>query len=107
MNSYKAPIAIHPGETLKEILKTYDMSQAQLASCTGLHSVTIDNILSGKESISPEIALSLSLVFDMSAGFWNNLQKNYEDTKNIEHWKSILKQKGRKYQIYSKNDFLE
>ncbi len=81
MNTYKAPIAIHPGETLKEILSTGQMTQVQLANRTGLHHVTISNIISGKDPISPETALCLSLVFGMSEGFWNNLQKNYDETK--------------------------
>ena len=48
MSEYKAPIAIHPGETLKEILEAEKMSQVQLSTRTGLHPVTISNILSEK-----------------------------------------------------------
>lgn len=81
MSEYKAPVAIHPGETLKEILEVEKMSQVHLSSRTGLHPVTISNILSGKDPISPETALRLFLVFSISEGFWNNLQKNYEETK--------------------------
>ncbi len=80
MSGYKAPIAIHPGETLKDILEASGMSQVQLSARTGLHVVTINNIIKGKDSITSETALKLSIVFGMSEGFWNNLQKNYEET---------------------------
>jgi plasmid maintenance system antidote protein VapI len=65
MSGYKAPIAIHPGETLKEILVTEKMSQIQLSGRTGLHPVTISNILSGRDPILPDTALRLSLVFNI------------------------------------------
>ncbi|MBF0548364.1 MAG: HigA family addiction module antidote protein [Candidatus Riflebacteria bacterium] len=79
--SYKAPIPIHPGVTLKEILETENMTQAQLASRTGMHNVTVSNILTAKDPISPDTAIKLSMVLGISEGFWNNLQKNYEETK--------------------------
>ncbi|KQC11955.1 MAG: hypothetical protein APR63_03620 [Desulfuromonas sp. SDB] len=77
---YKSPFAIHPGETLRDILKSENMTQKQLSNRTGLHYVTISNILAGKDPITPETAIKLSLVFNISEGFWNNLQKNYEET---------------------------
>jgi len=80
MSDYKAPIAIHPGETLKDILEETDLSQAQLSGRTGLHVKTINEIIKGKNPITSETALKLSIVFGMSEGFWNNLQRNYEET---------------------------
>jgi HTH-type transcriptional regulator/antitoxin HigA len=80
MSDYKAPIAIHPGETLKDILEETGLSQAQLSGRTGLHVKTINEIIKGKNPITSETALKLSIVFGMSEGFWNNLQRNYEET---------------------------
>lgn len=80
MSGYKAPIAIHPGETLKDILDETGLSQAQLSGRTGLHVKTINEIIKGKNPITSETALKLSIVFGMSEGFWNNLQRNYEET---------------------------
>ncbi|MGC9367822.1 MAG: HigA family addiction module antitoxin [bacterium] len=77
---YKSPFAIHPGETLRDILKSEKMTQKQLSNRTGLHYVTISNILAGKDPITPETAVKLSLVFNISEGFWNNLQKKYDET---------------------------
>ena len=80
MSYYKAPIAIHPGETLKDILDEMKLSQAQLSGRTGLHVKTINEIIKGKNPITSETALKLSIVFGMSESFWNNLQRNYEET---------------------------
>jgi len=80
MDKYKAPMAIHPGESLKDILDSSGMTQAELANRTGLHVVTINNIIKGNHSITSETALKLSVVFGMSDDFWNNLQKNYDET---------------------------
>lgn len=78
--TYKAPIAVHPGETLKEILDSLQMKQVELAARTGLHVKTINEIIKGITSVTPETALRLSTVLGMSDGFWNNLQKNYNET---------------------------
>lgn len=80
MSDYKAPIAIHPGETLKDILDEIGLSQAQLSGRTGLHVKTINEIIKGKNPITSDTALKLSIVFGMSESFWNNLQRNYEET---------------------------
>lgn len=80
MSDYSSPIAIHPGETLKDILESLNMTQVQLASRTGLHVKTINEIIKGLNPVTSDTALKLSMVFGMSESFWNNLQKNYEET---------------------------
>jgi HTH-type transcriptional regulator/antitoxin HigA len=79
-NTYKPNLAIHPGNTLKEILDSYKMAQVELAQRTGLTTKTINEIIKGKNPITADTAIKLSEVFGMSTSFWNNLQKNYEET---------------------------
>lgn len=79
-NTYNPDIAIHPGETLQDILSTLNMPQKDLAKRTGLTPKTINEIIQGKNSISPETAIKLAGVFGMSATFWNNLERNYKET---------------------------
>lgn len=79
-NTYQPNIAIHPGETLHELLEAVSMSQAELSERTGLAVKTINEIVQGKNPITPETANKLSSVFGMSAQFWNNLQRNYDET---------------------------
>lgn len=103
MNKFIAPIAIHPGESLLEVLESIDMSQTELADRIGLHKKTINEIIKEKKPISPNTALKLSLVFGTSEKFWNNLQKNYDETvarleleKELEKGKAIVQ----KYTVY-------
>ncbi|MFA5033112.1 MAG: HigA family addiction module antitoxin [bacterium] len=77
---YNPDIAIHPGKTLEDTLNSLKMSQADLAHRTGLTTKTINEIIQGKNPITPDTAIKLSMVFGMSANFWNNLEKNYEET---------------------------
>ena len=79
-NNYNPNIAIHPGVTLKELLESLSMTQIELAERTGLTPKTINEIIQEKNPITPETALKLSSVFGMSPTFWNNLERNYQET---------------------------
>lgn len=77
---YQPNIAIHPGETLEELLQELDMSQVELAKRTGLTAKTINEIVRGKSSITPETAIKLSVVFGTSTEFWNSLERQYQES---------------------------
>lgn len=72
--------AVPPGETLLETLETIGMSQAELADRTGRPKKTINEIIKGKAAIIPETALQLERVLGVPASFWNNLERNYQET---------------------------
>ena len=72
---------IAPGETLRETLETIGMTQAELAERTGRPKKTINEIITGKAAIRAETALQLERVLGVPASFWNNLEKNYQETK--------------------------
>ena len=72
--------AVPPGETLLETIETIGMSQAELAERTGRPKKTINEIIKGKASITPDTALQLERVLGIPAGFWNNLEWNYQET---------------------------
>lgn len=72
--------AVPPGETLFETLETIGMSQAELADRTGRPRKTINEIIKGKTAITPETALQLERVLGVPASFWNNLERNYQET---------------------------
>lgn len=95
---FQPNIAIHPGETLEDILMETGMSQIDLATRTGLTPKTINEIIRGKSSITSDTALKLATVFGMSTEFWNNLERQYQDTlarleleKELEKEKQYLK----------------
>lgn len=77
-NKYYPDMAIPPGETLKEILETINMSQKDLAIRMDRPVKTINEIIKGKAAITPETALQLARVLKIEDSFWNNLEMNYK-----------------------------
>ena len=77
---YEPDIAIHPGKTLQGILDSTEMSQKELAIRSNLTPKTINEIIKGKNPITPETAIKLSAIFGMSGSCWINLASNYQET---------------------------
>ena len=71
---------VPPGVTLLEVIESLSMNQVELANRTGRPVKTINEIIKGKTAITPETALQLERVLGVSAGFWNNLERNYRET---------------------------
>lgn len=74
------PILILPGETLVELLEERGMTQLELAERMGRPPKTVNEIIKGKTSITPETAIQLEGVFSVPASFWMNLESNYQVT---------------------------
>jgi len=79
-SAFKPNYAVSPGETLRETLKTLGMTQAELAHRTGRPKKTINEIITGKAAITADTALQLERVLGIPASFWNNLERNYQET---------------------------
>ena len=78
-------LIICPGETIKELLETYNYTQKDLANKLGLELKTVNEILNGRGVITFETAIKLGIIFNMPASFWNNLEFNYrKDLKDLE-----------------------
>lgn len=70
---------VHPGEMLREdFLEPLGISQYRLAQAIGVPARRINEIVHGTRRISPDTALRLSRYFQMSDGFWMNLQAHYD-----------------------------
>lgn len=78
-NEYNPDLVSPPGSTLNDIIKSMDMSQAELAQRTGRPKKTINEIIKGKSAITPDTALQLEKVLKMPASFWINREKNYRE----------------------------
>ncbi len=92
-NQFIPDYAVPPGETLFETLEAIGMSQAELAERTGRPKKTINEIIKGKAAITPETALQFERVLGTFAGFWNNLERNYQETlARINEQKSLQRQ---------------
>ncbi len=95
-NDFNPNYAIHPGETLKEKLEEITMSSKELAIRTSKPTKTISEVINGKSSITPEMAVQFEQVLKIRASFWIQSQANYneiiakqkqeKDIKESEKW---------------------
>lgn len=75
--THRAPT--HPGEMLlEEFLKPMGLSQRDLADAIGVPYQRINEIVNGRRGITPSTAVRLAHFFDMSSGFWLNLQVRWD-----------------------------
>lgn len=66
----------HPGEILREdFMPDYDLTISGLAALLGVSRQTVNELVRGRRSLSPEMALRLSGLFGNSPEFWLNLQR--------------------------------
>jgi len=80
-NQFRPDYVSIPGETLLETLETIGMSQAELADRMGRPKKTINEIIQGKTAITAETALQLEMVLGVSASFWLNRERQYQEAK--------------------------
>jgi len=69
----------HPGHILKNMyLKPLKLSITKLAATLNVSRKTVSAIVNEHKSITPDMALRLSMAFDTTPDLWINLQKNYD-----------------------------
>lgn len=68
---------MHPGNTLKDMLKDKEMTPEDLAEKIDVSLNTVKKIIRGEKNISAALANKLECVFEMPACFWISLQKSY------------------------------
>lgn len=74
---------VHPGEILRDrLLKPLNISTAELAKELKVSKKEIELVCEAKKNITHDLALRLSIYFDISLELWINLQENYE--KEVE-----------------------
>jgi len=83
----------HPGTMLKEdFLDDLGVTPGAFARAIDVDRSAFKNIIDGKRSNTAEMALRFGLFFGMSAAFWINLQKDFEQhTAQREMLKEIEK----------------
>jgi addiction module HigA family antidote len=93
--THRAPI--HPGEMLlEEFLKPMELSQRDLADAIDVPYQRINEIVNGRRGITPGTAVRLGHFFDMSSGFWLNLQTRW-DLYHAERAEAAVLRKIPKY----------
>lgn len=76
---YRPDVVSPPGETLEEVLEEREMTQAELAERTGRPKKTINEIVQGKQAITPETAIQLERVLGTPARFWLEREQRYRE----------------------------
>lgn len=79
--SYTPDTAIHPGKTILFALRNEGISQKNLAMRMGISEKHLSQIINGEASFSVEFAFKLANTLGGSVSFWNNLERNYQETK--------------------------
>jgi len=80
-----------PGEVLSDLLKKKKMSQRDLSDILQRPPKTINEIIKGKKSITPETALQLEQVFELPAEYWLKAEYDYQLYKAKQEL-NVLKQ---------------
>lgn len=73
------PIEFHPGVTLSEKLKELGMSVKEFAVRTSKPEKTIFAVISGKSSVTSDMAVAFESVTKIPAHFWLNMQRGYDE----------------------------
>jgi antitoxin HigA-1 len=69
----------HPGEILRQLcIEPLGLTVTAAAEGLGISRKTLSAILNGRASVSPEMAVRLSLAFGSSAESWLNHQLHYD-----------------------------
>ncbi|WP_121666196.1 HigA family addiction module antitoxin [Mesonia aquimarina] len=68
-----------PGDSIQEHIDHIGMSQAELAERLGRSIPKLNELIKGKAPITKETATKLEYVLGVSASFWLNLERTYQD----------------------------
>lgn len=75
----KHRVPTHPGEVLREeFLLPLGITQVNLARHLGTSTQRINEVVTGKRGVTPELAWLLAGAFGTTPDFWMNLQTNFE-----------------------------
>ena len=68
----------HPGLLVKDCLDDLGLSVAEAASGIGVTRQQLHNVISGRSSVSPEMAVRFEKAFGSTADTWLRMQMNYD-----------------------------
>lgn len=69
----------HPGEIIRSLcLEPLGISVTQAAKALGVSRKTLSAIINGRASVTPEMAVRLSIAFNTSSESWLNQQAQFD-----------------------------
>ena len=87
---FRAVYAFHPGTTLREKLGEMGMSVKEFAVRTSKPEKTINAVLMGDSSLTPDMAVAFEHITMIPAHMWLNLQRKYDEYMARQKWEAIL-----------------
>ena len=95
-----------PGEFLREELDARGWLQADFAAIVGKDAKTVSDIISGKRSITPDMAMLIGEALGTGAAVWLNLENDYQLHKAAAN-RSTENQVFKRAKIYEKHPIRE
>ena len=92
---------VHPGEILRDELETRGLKQKDFAATIGMPAPVLNDLINGKRSVTPDIAILLEAALGKSAASWLRLQAERDlevarkkeellrKQQDIETWQTI------------------
>jgi antitoxin HigA-1 len=81
--SMKNPV--HPGQLVKANLEELEQSVAAAADAIGVTRQALNNVISGKSAVSPEMAIRFEQAFGGSADMWLRMQAAHDLAQARQH----------------------
>ncbi|MEM1408882.1 MAG: HigA family addiction module antitoxin [Bacteroidota bacterium] len=70
---------VHPGEIIRhDYLEPLGLTIGDLANSLGITRSMLSAIINGRSSVSPEMAIRLSKVFDTTSDLWLGMQRSFD-----------------------------
>ena len=89
---------VHPGKILKQLMDEKGWSQDELAVITGRRRQTISEIISGKNGVTPDMAMVLAAALGNNASDWLKWDATYR-LSTLEGDGGIVEKRARLYEI--------
>jgi len=88
---FRVVYAFHPGTTLREKLDEMGMSVKEFAVRTSKPEKTINAVLVGDSSLTPDMAVAFEQITMIPAHMWLNIQRNYDEYMARQKREAMLK----------------
>jgi HTH-type transcriptional regulator/antitoxin HigA len=90
---------VHPGKILKQLLDEKGWSQDELALITDRRRQTISEIISGKNGVSPDMAVALAAAFGNTPSEWLKWDAAYRLSTLEENGGTNVEKRAKLYQV--------
>ena len=81
---------VHPGALVTECLEDLGLSVAEAAKGLGITRQQLHNVIAGRSSITPEMAIRFEKAFGSTADTWLRMQVNYDLAQARKRAKHII-----------------